>query len=61
MIYNQDDILWMRAVIEENKFDDCYWTVNELTDIEVIHLYKSFFEEEAFYNYYYYYDEGEEE
>ena len=61
MIYNQDDILWMRAVIEENKFDDCYWTVNELSDIEVIHLYKSFFEEEAFYNYYYYYDEGEEE
>ena len=61
MIYNQDDILWMRAVIEENKFDDCYWTVNELTDIEVIHLYKSFFEEETFYNYYYYYDEGEEE
>ena len=61
MIYNQDDILWMRAVIEENMFDDCYWTVNELSDIEVIHLYKSFFEEEAFYNYYYYYDEGEEE
>lgn len=61
MIYNQDDILWMRAVIEANSFDDCYWTVDELSDIEVIHLYKSFFEEEAFYNYYYYYDEGEEE
>ena len=60
MIYNQDDILWMRAVIEENSFDDCCWTVDDLTDIEVIHLYKSFFEEETSYNYYY--DEkGEEE
>ena len=60
MIYNQDDILWMRAVIEENKFDDCCWTVDELSDIEVIHLYKSFFEEETLYNYYYD-EEGEEE
>ena len=60
MIYNQDDILWMRAVIEENSFDDCSWTVDDLTDIEVIHLYKSFFEEETFYNYYYD-EEGEEE
>ena len=59
MIYNQDDILWMRAVIEENNFDDCCWSVDDLTDIEVIHLYKSFFEEETFYNYYY--DEKEEE
>lgn len=60
MIYNQDDILWMRAVIEENNFDDCYWTVDELDDIEVIHLYKSFFEDETLYNYYYD-EEGEEE
>lgn len=35
----------MREIIRENPLYDCSWDVDDLTDMQIIHIYKSYYEE----------------